>query len=54
MNGSVTEQTTYMSLDVLAQVAADTLQNSEKLQSKIATKKVFIDLFSSIFFLVVA
>ncbi|XP_014770030.1 uncharacterized protein LOC106869040 [Octopus bimaculoides] len=40
MNGSVIEQTTYMSLDVLAQVAADTLQNSEKLQSKIATKKM--------------
>ncbi|GAB1606618.1 zinc finger protein 37 homolog [Argonauta hians] len=41
MNGSShIEPTAYLSLNVLAQVAADTLQNSERLQSKFVAKKL--------------
>lgn len=39
-NGSSNEQASYMSLDVLAQVATDKLRDDLKLQPKVTPKKV--------------
>ncbi|XP_052821870.1 uncharacterized protein LOC128247088 [Octopus bimaculoides] len=38
-NGSLSSQVSYMSLDVLAQVAADKLRDDEKLRQKSTSKK---------------